>query len=118
MAPASDGSAFIAPDSQNRYNISMSKITPDEVRRVAALANIGLSEAEVKTFATELDNIVTFVEQLQKVDVSKAAPTDQVTGLVDVMREDKIRSDFTREELLANAPAQEDGFIKVKRVIE
>jgi aspartyl-tRNA(Asn)/glutamyl-tRNA(Gln) amidotransferase subunit C len=95
----------------------MSKITPDEVRRLAALANIGLEDSQVESLASELDQIVDFVEQLQKVDTSDVEPTDQVTGLVDVWRPDEVRSDFTREELLANAPDQQDGFIKVRRVL-
>jgi len=95
----------------------MTKITPDEVRRIAALATIGLEEAEIDQMAGELDQIVTFVEQLQNVDTDGVEPTDQVTGLVDVWREDEVRSDFSREELLANAPDQQDGFFKVKRVL-
>ncbi|HUC87175.1 MAG TPA: Asp-tRNA(Asn)/Glu-tRNA(Gln) amidotransferase subunit GatC [Candidatus Saccharimonadales bacterium] len=95
----------------------MSKITPDEVRRIAALANIGLEEAEIERMAAELDKIVGFVEQLQDVDTSDVPPTDQVTGLVDVVRPDEVRSDYTRDELLANAPDQQDGFFKVKRVL-
>lgn len=95
----------------------MSKITPDEVRRVAALANIGLSDEEVAQMTGELDRIVGFVQQLQSVDTTDVPPTDQVTGLLDVVRPDKVYSEYTREELMANAPAQQDGFFKVKRVL-
>jgi aspartyl-tRNA(Asn)/glutamyl-tRNA(Gln) amidotransferase subunit C len=95
----------------------MSKITPEEVRRIAALANIGLEESEITPMAEELDRIVGFVEQLQKVDTTGVEPTDQVTGLVDVWRADEVRQDYAREELLANAPAQQDGYFKVKRVL-
>lgn len=96
----------------------MSKITPDEVRRIAALANIGLNSDEADRYALELDKIVGFVEQLKAVDTKGVAPTDQVTGLLDVWREDEVRQDFTRTELLANAPHQHNGFFKVKRVIK
>ena len=96
----------------------MSKITPDEVRRVAALANIGLDEAEIDKFAVELDQIVHFVEQLQSVDVSDVSPTDQVTGLVDVWREDTVKPGLTYEDLKLNAPEFQDGQFKVKRVIQ
>jgi aspartyl-tRNA(Asn)/glutamyl-tRNA(Gln) amidotransferase subunit C len=95
----------------------MSKITPEEVRRIAALANIGLNESEVAPMAAELDRIVGFVEQLQQVDTAGIEPTDQVTGLQDVTRPDEVRQDYTREELLANAPDQQDGYFKVKRVL-
>jgi aspartyl-tRNA(Asn)/glutamyl-tRNA(Gln) amidotransferase subunit C len=96
----------------------MANITPDEVRRIAALANIGLSDTEVKQMAGELDRIVDFVEQLQSVDTKGVPPTDQVTGLVDVFRPDEVHRDLSRQELLANAPEQQDGFFKVKRVLD
>jgi aspartyl-tRNA(Asn)/glutamyl-tRNA(Gln) amidotransferase subunit C len=98
----------------------MSKITSEEVRRIAALANIGLDEAEVERMAAELDQIVGFVEQLQSVDTNGVDPTDQVTGLVDVWRPDEVYAEseeLSREALLANAPDQLDGFFKVKRVL-
>jgi aspartyl-tRNA(Asn)/glutamyl-tRNA(Gln) amidotransferase subunit C len=96
----------------------MSKITPEEVKRVAALANIGLEEKEIEQLAGELDQIVGFVDQLQSADIEGVNPTDQVTGLVDVWREDKVEPGLTHEDLKQNAPAWEDGFFKVKRVIE
>lgn len=96
----------------------MSKITPDEVRRIAELANIGLTEPEVKQMTDELRQIVGFIEQLQSVDTKGVLPTNQVTGLVDGWRPDEVRSEFSREELLANAPVQQDGFFKVKRVLD
>jgi aspartyl-tRNA(Asn)/glutamyl-tRNA(Gln) amidotransferase subunit C len=96
----------------------MSKITPDEVRRIAALANIGLEAAEVTAMTAELGQIVEFVEALQRVDTADVPPTDQVTGLVDVWRADEVQEGLSREELLANAPAQHEGFFKVKRVLD
>ena len=95
----------------------MSKIGVTEVQRVAKLARIGLSEEEAAKMSVELGQIVGFVEQLQAVDVEGVAPTDPVTGLVDVWREDTVTPSMPREELLANAPEQKDGYIVVKRVL-
>ena len=95
----------------------MSKIGVTEVQRVAKLARIGLSEEEAAKMSVELGQIVGFVEQLQAVDVEGVAPTDQVTGLVDVWREDTVTPSMPRDELLANAPEQKDGYIVVKRVL-
>jgi len=95
----------------------MSKITPDEVRRVAQLAHIGLAEDQIDHFAAELDQIVGFVEQLQSVDIEGVAPTDQVTGLVDVWREDEVKPGLTHDDLKLNAPDWHDGQFKVKRVL-
>ena len=95
----------------------MPKIDVDEVKRIAKLARIGLSDNEVAKMTSELGNILEFVEQLQKVDISHTEPTDQVTGLQDVWREDVVKPSPPREQLLANAPAQKDGYIVVKRVL-
>jgi aspartyl-tRNA(Asn)/glutamyl-tRNA(Gln) amidotransferase subunit C len=99
------------------YTYAMSKISTAEVERIAKLARIGLSPDEVIQMTAEIGQILEFVEQLQKVDVSEVAPTDQVTGLVDVWREDEVRPSMPREQLLANAPEQKDGYIVVKRVL-
>jgi aspartyl-tRNA(Asn)/glutamyl-tRNA(Gln) amidotransferase subunit C len=97
----------------------MSKIGIDEVKRIAALAKIGLSEAEVSAMATELGRIVEFVEQLQAVKTAGVPPTNQVTGLVDVWREDSVEPyPASQDELLRNAPQRQGGYIKVRRVLE
>ncbi|HEX3082429.1 MAG TPA: Asp-tRNA(Asn)/Glu-tRNA(Gln) amidotransferase subunit GatC [Candidatus Saccharimonadia bacterium] len=95
----------------------MSKIGVTEVQRIAKLARIGLTDDEAARMAVEIESIVTFVEQLQAVDIKDVAPTDQVTGLVDVWREDEVHQSLSREALLANAPVQKDGYIVVKRVL-
>lgn len=96
----------------------MSKIGVTEVERVAHLAHIGLSPEEAAQMSAELGQIVGFVEQLQAVDIQGVPPTDQVTGLEDVWREDVAEASLiSREAMLANAPARQDGYIKVKRVL-
>jgi aspartyl-tRNA(Asn)/glutamyl-tRNA(Gln) amidotransferase subunit C len=95
----------------------MSKISIEEVARIAKLARIGLSADETAAMAEEIGRILTFVDQLQKVDISDTPPTDQVTGLEDVWREDVVEPSPPREQLLANAPVQKDGYIVVKRVL-
>lgn len=95
----------------------MSKIGTTEVERIAKLARIGLSAEETAKMSEELGRILEFVEQLNQVDIEDTAPTDQVTGLTDVWREDVVKPSLPREALLANAPAQKDGYIIVKRVL-
>jgi aspartyl-tRNA(Asn)/glutamyl-tRNA(Gln) amidotransferase subunit C len=95
----------------------MSKIGTTEVERIAKLARIGLSPTEVSQMSVELGRILEFVEQLQAVNIEGTAPTDQVTGLEDVWREDVVRPSMPREQLLANAPEHKDGYIVVKRVL-
>ncbi|HSX48232.1 MAG TPA: Asp-tRNA(Asn)/Glu-tRNA(Gln) amidotransferase subunit GatC [Candidatus Nanoarchaeia archaeon] len=96
----------------------MSKISHEEVERIAELAKIALSPEEVDQMSQELSQIVEFVEQLKDVDTSKVEETNQVTGLVDVFRKDEVRPGETdREKLLHNAPEQQDGYIRVRRVL-
>jgi aspartyl-tRNA(Asn)/glutamyl-tRNA(Gln) amidotransferase subunit C len=96
----------------------MSKITIEEIERVAKLARIGVTPDEATGLAAELDAIVKFVEQLQQVDIEGVKPTDQVTGLENVTRADVVKpAAQTRDELLANAPQSRDGYIVVKRVL-
>jgi len=99
------------------YTRRMSKISSDQVERIAKLARIGLSAGEVEKMSEQLGNVLTFVEQLQAVDIEGVEPTDQVTGLEDVWRDDVVKPSPPRDELLKNAPALQDGYIKVKRVL-
>ncbi len=95
----------------------MSKIGIDEVKRIAALAKIGLTQEEAAAMSVELGQIVEFVEQLSAVDTAGVELTNQVTGLVDAWRPDEVKPSMDRLELLKNAPEQQDGYIKVRRVL-
>lgn len=96
----------------------MADITKDTVIKLAKLSSIGLNDQEIEAMTKELGSIVGFVEQLQSVDVEGVDPTFQVTGLQDAFRPDEVKPvTVSREELLMNAPAQQDGYIKVPRVL-
>ncbi len=96
----------------------MSKLTRDDVLKLAALSKLRLSEAEIEKFRTELTEILDYVEVLDKVDTKGLEPTYQVTGLTNVTRADKTKSYFAKPAvLLKNAPALEKNQFKVKRVL-
>jgi aspartyl-tRNA(Asn)/glutamyl-tRNA(Gln) amidotransferase subunit C len=96
----------------------MTKLTREDVLKLARLARINLSDDEVDKFAAEFSAILQYVEQLQAVDVNGLDPTNQVTGLTNVMRKDEIRDyGYTKEELLKNVPKVKDNLIQVKRMI-
>ncbi len=83
----------------------MPKLSAQDVRHIARLARLKLSEAEVEKFSTELTKILEYVEVLNEVDTSNVEPMTQVTGLTMVTREDKVRpSEATPEDLLACSP--------------
>lgn len=95
----------------------MAKISTDEVEHIARLARIALSQQELKVMAAELSAILGYVDKLQAVKTDKVEPTAQVTGLTDIWRKDEVKPSFKRDDLLANAPAVKDGYIKVKKVL-
>ncbi len=96
----------------------MSKISKDDVLRLAKLSNIYIDDSQIDTFVHELEEIIGYVEMLGDVDVSGLEPTQQVTGLKNIMRSDEeVDYGVTPKDLLRNAPAQEKNQIKVKRVL-
>jgi aspartyl-tRNA(Asn)/glutamyl-tRNA(Gln) amidotransferase subunit C len=96
----------------------MAKLTQEDVLKLARLARIDLSEDEISEFEGEFNEILQYVEQLQAVDVTGLEPTSQVTGLVNVTREDVEKNHgYTQADLLKNVPSVQDNQIKVKRMI-
>ena len=96
----------------------MAKLSREDVLKLAKLSRLQLSDDEVVQFIQEINSILGYVEILQNQDLDKVEPTYQVTGLENVMREDKV-IDYgaSTDELLKNAPASHDGHIKVKRML-
>ena len=95
-----------------------SKITKEEVKKVAALARLELTDKEIKTYAEQLSAILGYVGELQAVDTENIKLTSQVTGLSNVMREDKVDAYDRSEELVNMAPASKDNLVKVIAVFE
>lgn len=96
----------------------MSKLSKDEVLKVVILGRIGLAKEMLERFTGELQEVIAYVRQLDKVDTSKIEPTSQVTGLSNVFREDKARPSIPSDKALSNAPSEHNGFFKVKPVLE
>src|SRR5690348_16867663 len=93
-------------------------ISKDDVKYVAALAKIAITDEEATKFTKELDAILGYVRQLDAVDTTGLEPTYQVTGLKNVTRPDELTDYGTsREDLLKNAPRQRDGYIEVPKVL-
>jgi aspartyl-tRNA(Asn)/glutamyl-tRNA(Gln) amidotransferase subunit C len=92
-------------------------LTPEEVRHVAALARLGLSDQEVVRMGDQLSSILEHIAVLERVDTSTILPTAQVTTLSNVMRDDVVAASLPREAVLANAPRQRDGFFEVDAIL-
>lgn len=96
----------------------MTKLSRDDVLKLARLARLDLTEEEVELYSSQLQDILQYVEQLTNVDVEGLEPTTQVTGLKNVMRDDEVIDyGVSPGELLRLAPKSQDGQIKVKRMI-
>jgi aspartyl-tRNA(Asn)/glutamyl-tRNA(Gln) amidotransferase subunit C len=93
-------------------------IDRETVIHVARLARLGLSEQDVETFRTQLSSILQNIAILQEADVSGVSPTAHASRLTTIMRADRPQPSYPPEELLANAPDQEDNCLKVNAVLE
>lgn len=97
------------------------KITESQVRYVADLANLKLTDDEIGKLSKDLDEILTHIDTLNELDTSNVAPMAQVLSDADesgTLREDRERSTLGNELALANAPQPGAGYYKVPKVIE
>ncbi|MBX2856337.1 MAG: Asp-tRNA(Asn)/Glu-tRNA(Gln) amidotransferase subunit GatC [Rhodobacteraceae bacterium] len=93
-------------------------VDADTVRRVAKLARIAVTEAEVKDLAGELNDILTWVEQLGEVDVEGVEPMTSVTPMRLKRRQDVVTGGGDASRPLANAPETQEGFFVVPKIVE
>ncbi len=96
-------------------------LTAEQVRAVADLANLELTEDEVRRMSRELGEILTYVDQLNELDTAEVEPMAQVVYEADetaTLREDVPHVCLSNEEALANAPQKGAGYFKVPKVIE
>jgi aspartyl-tRNA(Asn)/glutamyl-tRNA(Gln) amidotransferase subunit C len=90
----------------------------EDVRKVAVLARLRLSDEETERMQQQLSSILDYMALLQEVDVSDVPPTAQVTDVVNVLRLDEVRPSLPVDEALGGAPAREGDYFKVKPVFE
>ena len=90
----------------------------DTARRVAHLARIAVKEEDLPALAGELSNILTFMEQLNEVDVDGVEPMTSVTPMRLKRREDVVTDGGYPEKILSNAPDAREGFFAVPKVVE
>jgi aspartyl-tRNA(Asn)/glutamyl-tRNA(Gln) amidotransferase subunit C len=93
-------------------------VTAPQVRHIANLARIAMSEAEIERLVPELNNILGWVEQLGEVDTEGVEPLATVIEQKLRLRGDEVTDGDCRDDILANAPAAEHGFFAVPKVIE
>lgn len=95
----------------------MAKLSKEEVKHVANLARLAITEEEAEKFAAQLAAITDFAEQLNELDTTNVEPTTHVLPLVNVLREDVAVKGLDREVMMKNVKEQQDGLVKVPPII-
>jgi len=93
-------------------------ISREEVKHIAKLARLGLTDAEIKKFQRELSKILDYIEKLKEVDVSKVKATSHSIKIENVMRSDEARSTKSevRRKIVEQVPETKKGYLKVKSI--
>ena len=95
----------------------MTKITPNDVKKVAKLARIEIAEDELIKYSNQLEKILNYVAELEKIDTKKITPTTRAVEVVNMMREDVPENTKVREKLLDLAPHREGDFFRVPKIL-
>ncbi|OGE04659.1 hypothetical protein A3B51_00410 [Candidatus Curtissbacteria bacterium RIFCSPLOWO2_01_FULL_41_18] len=89
-----------------------------DINHTAKLANLSLSPAEKKTFEKQLGSVLAYISKLNEVNTKNVEAIGQITGLVNVVREDKTAPSIPQEDALKNAPRTHNGFFEVDAIFE
>ncbi len=95
----------------------MTKITVEDVRKVANLSRLNLQEEKIETYTQQLEQILSYVAQLQLIDTSDIPPTTRAVEVVNVTRDDISKKSDIREEILELGPQREGEFYRVPRIL-
>lgn len=93
-------------------------LTAETVEHVAKLARLALSEEEKKLYAEQLSKIIDYFDELKAVNTEGVEPMAHALNIVNVLREDVVKTPPGRDLLLKNAPDQENGYFKVPKIGE
>ena len=93
-------------------------LTKEQVEHVAKLARLSLTEEEKELYSKQLSKILDYIDQLNEVKTEGVEPMTQPIPTVNVMREDIVKKQSSREEMLKNAPQEEYGFFRVPKIGE
>jgi aspartyl-tRNA(Asn)/glutamyl-tRNA(Gln) amidotransferase subunit C len=94
------------------------KLSYEQVRHIAWLARLGLSEEEMEKFSLQLSNILDNFEILREVDTTNVPPATHTITLQNVIRKDDVADSYPQDEILSNAPKQEGDCFKVQAILE
>ena len=95
----------------------MAKISQEEVKKVAHLARLELNENEINNHAEQLEKILEYIEQLEKIDTNNVQCTTRAIEVINIFRKDEKKFSNCTEELLELGPSREDQYYKVPKII-
>ena len=95
----------------------MKRISSDEVKKVAQLARLELNESEINQHAEQLEKILEYIKQLEKINTENIPCTTRAIEVVNVLRKDEKKNYENSEEILDLAPSRENKFFKVPKII-
>jgi len=96
----------------------MEKIDAQQVRKVAKLARLALTDAEIEEFTGQLGAILQYVEKMNELDTSNVEPLAHCLPIHNVFRADEVQESLGTERTLANAPQRDEAFFKVPKILE
>jgi aspartyl-tRNA(Asn)/glutamyl-tRNA(Gln) amidotransferase subunit C len=94
------------------------KLSHEQVKHIARLARMGLSESETEKFRSQVSAILDSFEVLNQVDTTDVPAATHSIPLQNIFREDEVHASYPQEEILANAPEREGSFFKVQSILE
>ena len=95
----------------------MTKISSSDVRKVAQLARLELPDDQIELYTAQIEEILSYVDQLQEIDTKNVSPTTRAVEVVNAMREDLVDVKCLREDILNQAPHREGDFFRVPRIL-
>lgn len=96
----------------------MGKISKKQVEHIAKLAKLKLNESEKEKFALQLSKVISYVYELSEVETELVEPTSQTTGLINVKREDEIKTGLTQDEVLAGTGRIHNAYFMTRAALE
>ena len=100
------------------FTMTEQRLDSEEVRHIARLSRVGMTEAEVDLMRGQLSNILRHVDSLQELDTDDAEPTGHSADVETVVRDDTVAASIHREDALSNAPRRDGDFVRVRAVLE
>ncbi len=93
-------------------------ISKEEIIHIAKLASLNLTEEEIERYAQDMTDILEFAEVVNNLNTDEIKETVGINGEYNVFRKDEVKQTISKEELLKNAPSQDDGMFRIPKVIQ